>query len=148
MVNAKSTELTLSGKRELEEELDWRKNQERTRIKEAIKEAREQGDLSENADYASAREEQSNNESRILEIEEKLKHAKIVDVKYITVKYVKLNKVEEFQICGSESDPFKKKISSDSPLAKAVEGHKAGDKIIMTTESGHDVELELLSYKW
>ena len=56
MVNTKSVELTINGKRELEEELDRRKNQDRTRIKEAIKEAREQGDLSENADYAAARE--------------------------------------------------------------------------------------------
>lgn len=147
MVNAKSVALTINGKKELEEELDRRKNQDRTRIKEAIKEAREQGDLSENADYASAREEQSANETRIQEIEEILKNSYIVDVTYITVKYVKLNKIENFEICGSETDPFKKKISLDSPLARAIAGHKAGDKIIMTTESGHDVELELLSIK-
>ena len=106
MVNTKSVELTINGKRELEEELDRRKNQDRTRIKEAIKEAREQGDLSENADL-----------------------------------------VKDFQICGSESDPFLGKISTDSPLAKAVLSHRVGEKFIMTTENGIDVELELLSLK-
>ena len=57
MVNAKQIDLTVSGKKELEEELEWRKVSERDRIKEAIKVAREQGDLSENADYTSASEE-------------------------------------------------------------------------------------------
>ncbi len=147
MVNAKSIALTINGKRELEEELDRRKNQERTRIKEAIKEAREQGDLSENADYSSAREEQSANETRIQEIEEIIKNSYIVDSTFITVKYVKLNKVVNLEICGSETNPYSGKISLDSPLAKAVSGHKAGDKIIMTTENGHDVELELISIK-
>ena len=147
MVNTKSVELTINGKRELEEELDRRKNQDRTRIKEAIKEAREQGDLSENADYAADREEQSSNEARILEIEELLKNARIVEITYVTVKYIKQNLVKDFQICGSESDPFLGKISTDSPLAKAVLSHRVGEKFIMTTENGIDVELELLSLK-
>ena len=79
MSNTEQVKLTRSYKKELEKELNWRKNEERDRIKNAIKEAREQGDLSENADYASAREEQGNNEARISVIEETLKHAIIVD---------------------------------------------------------------------
>ena len=58
-----------------------------------------------------------------------------------------MNKVVDYEICGSESDPFNNKISNDSPLAKAVLAHKKGDKFIMTTESGKDVRLELLSIK-
>ena len=144
MVN-NQIDLTINGKLELEAELDRRKNQDRTRIKEAIKEAREQGDLSENADYASAREEQAANEARITEIENILKHARIVEETKITVRYVKLNKTQTFEICGSESNPFECKISNDSPLAKAVYGHKAGDTFFMTTESGNDIEIELVA---
>ena len=62
-------------------------------------------------------------------------------------KYIKQNLVKDFQICGSESDPFLGKISTDSPLAKAVLSHRVGEKFIMTTENGIDVELELLSLK-
>ena len=78
MVNVKQTEITEKYKKELEEELEHRKVVLRTEIGDAIKEAREQGDLSENADYSSAREKQAQNEARITEIEEILKHAKIV----------------------------------------------------------------------
>ncbi len=147
MADVKQIEITRTGKEELEKELSWRKNDERNRIGNAIKEAREQGDLSENADYKSAREEQSANESRIQEIEHVLKYAHIVDIIYIKVRYLDLNKDVDYEICGSESDPFKNKISSDSPLAKAIAGHKKGDKFIMTTESGKDLRLELLSIK-
>ncbi len=145
MVNNKQTEITEKYKKELEEELEYRKVTLRTEIGEAIKDAREQGDLSENADYSSAREKQGQNEARIAEIEEILKHAKIVKTVHIVVKYVKLGKVDEFNISGSESNPFEKKISSESPLAKAVLGHNKGDIVYMTTESGKDIELEILS---
>lgn len=138
-------DLTINGKRLLEEELDNRKNVERPKILEAIKEARDQGDLSENADYDAARNKQSQNEERIKEIEEILKHAHIIDETEIKVLYVKQNVEKTFKICGSESNPFEGKISSASPLAKAVAGHKAGDKIFMTTETGADIELVLLS---
>lgn len=147
MVNAKQIDLTVSGKKELEEELEWRKVSERDRIKEAIKVAREQGDLSENADYTSAREEQSKNEARITEIEDMLKHARIVEVTTIKIRYVAKNLVKEFQICGSETDPFSGKISNESPLAKAVLGHKAFDHVFMTTETGKDIEIEILEIK-
>ena len=70
MVNAKQIDLTVSGKKELEEELEWRKVSERDRIKEAIKVAREQGDLSENADYDAARARQGEIEDRLRQIEE------------------------------------------------------------------------------
>ena len=146
MVNAKQIDLTVSGKKELEEELEWRKVSERDRIKEAIKVAREQGDLSENADYTSAREEQSKNEARITEIEDMLKHARIVEVTTIKIRYVAKNLVKEFQICGSETDPFSGKISNESPLAKALMTHKIGDVVTVGVAKPYDVEIVDIKY--
>ena len=146
-MNVKQIDLTKEGKKALEEELEFWTVTERDRIKEAIKVAREQGDLSENADYTSAREEQSKNEARISEIEDILKHAHIVEITTVKVRYIQKNQVKTYQICGSETDPFAGKISNESPLAKAVLNHKAGDHVFMTTESGKDMELEILEIK-
>ena len=143
MTNIKQTEITEKYKKELEEELNTLIKKS-TEIGQDLKAAREQGDLSENADYAAAREKQAINETRIQEIKDILKYAKIVKTIHIKVEYVKLKKVEEFDISGSESNPFEKKISSESPLAKAVLGHKKGDTVYMTTEAGKDVEIKIL----
>ena len=145
MVNNKKQQITEKYKKELEEQLEYRKVTLRTEIGNAIKEAREQGDLSENADYSSAREKQSENEAKIAEIEEILKYAEIVKTTHIVIKYVALNKIDEYDISGSESNPFEKKISSESPLAKAVAGHKKGDIVTMTTEAGKDIKIEIIS---
>ena len=147
MMNVKQIDLTKEGKKALEDELEFRTVTERDRIKEAIKVAREQGDLSENADYTSAREEQSKNEARISEIEDMLKHAHIVEITTVKVKYIQKNQIKTYQICGSETDPFAGKISNESPLAKAVLNHKVGDRVFMTTEAGKDMELEILEIK-
>ena len=146
-MNVKQIDLTKEGKKALEDELEFRTVTERDRIKEAIKVAREQGDLSENADYTSAREEQSKNEARISEIEDMLKHAHIVEITTVKVKYIQKNQIKTYQICGSETDPFAGKISNESPLAKAVLNHKVGDRVFMTTEAGKDMELEILEIK-
>lgn len=139
-------ELTREGELKLREELAKLKDVDRNQIREAIKDAREQGDLSENADYASAREQQAQIEARILEIENILKHAEILDVKTVTVKYLDTKKVYTYEIVGTiEADPFNGKISNDSPLGKAVDIHNAGDKFIITAESGKELRLELIS---
>ncbi len=145
MANGKQVEITEKYKKELEAELEFRKNAERERILTAIAEAKSQGDLSENADYSSAREAQSINEARITELEETLKHARIVQVVNIEIEYVALKKKMKYQICGSESNPFENKISSESPLAKAVLGHKAGDVVYMSLENGSDTEIKIIS---
>ncbi|MBR4497042.1 MAG: GreA/GreB family elongation factor [Acholeplasmatales bacterium] len=144
MADVKVVEITAKRKEELEKELEWRKNTERDRILTAISEARAQGDLSENADYSSARDAQSKNEAAIAELEETLKHVKIIQATRIKVKYVALKETAEFLVSGSESNPFEGKISAESPLAKAVIGHKAGDTVYMTTENGKDVEIKIL----
>ena len=139
-------ELTRNGERELREELEKLKTVDRVQIREAIKEAREQGDLSENADYSSAREQQANIEARILEIENILKHAKILEVTRVTVKYLEMDKTATYEIVGTiEADPFAGKISNDSPLGKVVTNHKVGDEFYITTESGKELKLLLVS---
>ena len=139
-------DLTRNGERELREELEKLKTVDRVQIREAIKEAREQGDLSENADYSSAREQQANIEARILEIENILKHAKILEVTRVTVKYLEMDKTVTYEIVGTiEADPFAGKISNDSPLGKVVTNHKVGDEFYITTESGKELKLLLVS---
>lgn len=141
-------ELSKAGADALKEELERLKTVDRIQIREAIKEAREQGDLSENADYSSAREQQANIEARILEIENILKHAKIMDVNTVTVRYVDLDRVATFQIVGTiEADPFAGKISNDSPLGKAVIGHNKGDIFHVSNENGKELKVELLDIK-
>ncbi len=149
MINKEEVfELSRAGADALNAELEKLKTVDRIQIREAIKEAREQGDLSENADYSSAREQQANIEARILEIENILKHAKIMDVNTVTVRYIDLKKTATFQIVGTiEADPFAGKISNDSPLGKAVLGHKVGDIFHVSTESGKELRVELVELK-
>jgi transcription elongation factor GreA len=141
-------ELTKAGYEELKAELEKLKTVDRIKIREAIKEARDQGDLSENADYSSAREQQANIEARILEIENILKYAKIMEVNTVTVKYIDLNITKTFQIVGTiEADPFAGKISKDSPLGKAISGRNVGDKFIIAAENGKEHRVELIELK-
>jgi transcription elongation factor GreA len=76
-----------------------------------------------------------------------LKHARIVEITTIKIRYLAKNLVKEFQVCGSETDPFAGKICNESPLAKAVLGHKAADHVFMTTETGKDMEIEVIEIK-
>jgi transcription elongation factor GreA len=141
-------ELTKAGYEELKAELEKLKTVDRIKIREAIKEARDQGDLSENADYSSAREQQANIEARILEIENILKYAKIMEVNTVTVKYIDLNITKTFQIVGTiEADPFSGKISNDSPLGKAISGRNVGDTFIIAAENGKEHRVELIELK-
>lgn len=140
-----------------QKEYDKRVNIDRERIKEALVEARSQGDLSENAEYDAAREEQGKNESRILELKNILDHAVISDNftydnnigKEITVKYLDLNKNYTFILCQSDHDAdiFNKKISSESPLGKAVKDAMVGDIQTVATESGKEHKIEILKIK-
>ncbi len=142
--------ITKDGLRKLKEELEDRKTRLRQEIAQAIKEAKEQGDLSENAEYAEAKSQQNENESRIGELEMVVKNSQVVE-KDEKVKgaqmgskvKVKLGSNEmEFTIVGSnEADPANFKISNESPLGKAFMGHDGGDSVEVSTPRG------VLTYK-
>ena len=144
--------LTSEGFLELETELNNLKSDDRPRIIEAIKEARAQGDLSENADYDAAREEQAKIESRIQELEYMLEHAKIIEKvsgdkvavgTTVTVQYVDDEEEEEYSIVGSmEADPFENKISNESPIGKAIMDRRVGDVISVESPNGsYDIKI-------
>ena len=146
MKKEKEVYLTSEGFLNLEEELDNLKKVERPNVLEAIKEARALGDLSENAEYSSARERQGKLEARIKEIEYLLEHATIIEnnndgkIKVgsnITIKYVEDEDEEEYSIVGTnEADPFENKISNESPIGKAIIGKKEGDTINVESPTG------------
>lgn len=137
--------MTAEGYLEAENELNDLKNVRRPEIIQALKEARAQGDLSENADYDAARNEQAIVEAKIQELEYKLEHAEIIDNKdknvidlgsTVTISYDD-GEEEEYKIVGSmEADPFDNKISSESPLGMALLKHKTGDKVEVASPNG------------
>lgn len=144
----KEIHLTSEGFMELETELNILKTEKRPQIIEAIKEARAQGDLSENADYDVARTQQSELESRIAELEYMLSNAKIIEKKNsngvvdlgstVLIEYVDDNETEEYQIVGSmEADPFENKISNESPIGKAIINKKVGDILSVESPTGN-----------
>lgn len=140
--------LTYQGLQKLENELQELKVVKRKEIAQKIKEAREQGDLSENAEYDAAKDEQRDIEARIEEIEKILRHAEVVvedevDLDKISVGcQVKVLDEEyeeemEFKIVGSsEANSLKGKISNESPVGRALLGHSVGDEIIVETQAG------------
>lgn len=138
--------LTSEGFLELETELNELKNVRRPKVIEAIKDARSQGDLSENADYDAARTEQAEVEGRIKELEYMLENAKIIQKESrhivglgstVTISYVDDDDEEVYSIVGSmEADPFENKISNESPLGKAIIGKKQGDVLDVSSPTG------------
>jgi len=139
--------LTMTGKLALEEELKHLKSVERPAIIEAISLAREQGDLSENAEYSSAREKQSFIEGRILDIGDKLARAEIIDPKGVKSDKVLFGatvhvtddagKKHTYQIVGEpEADLARGKISVTSPIAKALLGKLVGDEAVVKSPKG------------
>lgn len=138
----KTYHITTEGKAELEKELEELKGR-RGQIAEKIANAHDYGDLSENAEYDSAREEQGLVESRISEIEDILLNAEIIKpTKSSTVRVgstvvLKNGKVMTYQVVGPvEADPLEGKISNESPIGAALMGHKAGDRVTITTPKG------------
>lgn len=140
--------MTLAGKEKLEQELEYLKTVKRKEVVERIKVARSFGDLSENSEYDSAKEEQAFVEARIAAIENMIRNAKIIDEDEInrdvvtlgsSVTFIELPDGEEetYTIVGSaEADPFEGKISNDSPIAKSLLGHKVNDEVTVQTPGG------------
>ena len=147
--------MTVTGEARLREELDHLKKVERPRISQAIAEAREHGDLKENAEYHAAREQQSFAEGRIMEIEGKLAEAQVIDVTKIaktgkvifgvTVDLINLDTDEtvRYQIVGEDEAEVKSnKISVTSPIARALIGKEEGDVAVVRAPGG-DIEYEI-----
>lgn len=139
--------ITEEGRKKIQEELENRRTTLRQEIANAIKEAKEQGDLSENAEYSEAKRHQSENESRIAELEAMLKEATVVAFDKSSSEKVQLGskicvknssgKELEFQLVGSnEVDPAMGKISNESPLGKAFLGKKKGDEAEVIIPNG------------
>ncbi len=149
--------MTTVGAEKLREELNELKTEVRPKISKAIAEAREHGDLRENAEYHAAREQQSFCEGRISEIEGKLAESEIIDITQIepsgrvifgtTVTLVNLDSDEAvtYQIVGEdEADVPNGKISVGSPIARAVMGKSEGDEVVVKAPAG-DIEYEIES---
>jgi transcription elongation factor GreA len=140
--------MTAGGYIALEEELKRRQQIERPRIIQAIAEARSHGDLSENAEYHSAKEAQSLNEGRVAELEDKLSRAEVIDVSKLsgttvmfgaTVTLVDEDTEEQktYQIVGeNEADVKAGRVSITSPTARALIGKKVGDSVEVNTPGG------------
>ena len=136
----------------LKKELDDLINVRRPENVQAIKEARALGDLSENAEYDAARNEQAVIEARIKQLEKMLENVSIItDVSTdfvgigntVSIKYVDDDEEDEYKIVGSqEADPFESKISNESPIAKALFNHKVGDIVTVDSPNGaYQVEI-------
>jgi len=140
--------MTAGGFEALKEELRWRQQEERPRIIEAISEARAHGDLSENAEYHSAKEAQSLNEGRVAELEDLIARAEVIDVSKLSGEKIKFGAtvvlVDEdteekktYQIVGDqESDVKSGRISISSPIARALIGKEVGDAIEVNAPGG------------
>jgi transcription elongation factor GreA len=140
--------MTADGYSRLEEELKQLKTIERPAIIRAIAEAREHGDLSENAEYHAARERQSFIEGRVLELEDKISRAEIIDVSKLSGKVIKFgatvtlidedtDEKSAYQIVGEdEADIKSKRLAITAPLARALVGKKVGDQVEVTTPGG------------
>lgn len=146
MPNNKEFEMTYEGIKKLEEELELRKITRRTEIADRIQQAREEGDISENAAYDDAKAEQAENEFKIKEIEDTLKYAKVIEsistTKVSIGATVKIKDIDqktemEYTLVNSkEADSFSGRISTDSPVGSAIMGKKKGETVDVKTPSG------------
>ena len=144
--------LTPEGHKKLQEEIEYLSTTRRQEIAERIRIAREFGDIAENAEYDSAKNDQAHLEARIAMLEERLTNARVVTKKEITaaqksgevsvgtkvkLKDMSSNKTFEYHIVGSaEADPAELKLSNESPDGKAIMGHKKGDVVEVSAPRG------------
>ena len=156
MSNKQTVYLTEDGLKELKEELDDLINNKRPANIESIKEARSLGDLSENAEYDAARNEQAQIEARIKQLEKMLENVSIISEvdtdkvgigNTVSIKYVDDDEEDQYKIVGSqEADPFESKISNESPIAQALFNHKVGDIVTVNSPNGN-YEVEIIEIK-
>ena len=156
MAEAKKVVMTYDGLKKMEQELENLKTVRRKEVAEKIKEARGQGDLSENAEYDAAKEEQGEIESRIIQLENLLRNAEVIDEDVlkmdvvnlgskVTVLDVEFDEEMEYTIVGStEADPLNGRISNESPLGMALLGQKVGATVMADTPDG-EVAFKILN---
>jgi transcription elongation factor GreA len=147
--------LTPDGLEKLKQEIDFLSGDKRREVAERIKEAREFGDISENSEYDDAKNEQMMLEARIATLEEKLRSATVIDASELdndvvrvgaTVNVTEGTKKDVFMIVGStEADPSAdpKRLSNESPIGKALLGHKKGDTVDVALPSGKTRQLKI-----
>lgn len=152
MAKEKEVYITEVGLEDMKKELEYLKLEKRPEVINALKEARALGDLSENAEYDAARNEQAQVENRILELESMIENAIVIkDVKTdkvsigstVKILYIDDKEEEEYTIVGSkEADPFDNRISNESPIAQAIIGHKVNDIVSVDSPNGkYDVKI-------
>jgi len=158
MAEEKVYPMTEAGKEKLEQELEYLKTVKRKEVVERIKIARSFGDLSENSEYDSAKEEQAFVEGRITTLETMIRNAKIIEEDTENSSVVSLGKSvtfvelpdgeeETYTIVGSaEADPFEGRISNDSPMAKSLIGKQIGDEVTVQTPGG-DMVVKIIDVK-
>ena len=156
MAETKKVVMTYDGLKKMEQELENLKTVRRKEVAEKIKEARGQGDLSENAEYDAAKEEQGEIESRIVQLENLLRNAEVIDEDVlkmdvvnlgskVTVLDVEFDEEMEYTIVGStEADPMNGRISNESPLGMALLGQKVGATVMADTPDG-EVAFKILN---
>ena len=152
MTDTKEIYVTTEGLEQMKSELEELIQVKRPEIIKALKEARALGDLSENAEYDAARQEQAQTEARIKELEAMIENAVIIENvdtnevsigTRVTIEYVDDDDTEEYSIVGvKEADPFNNKISNESPIARAILGKKIGDIVSVDSPNGtYDVKV-------
>ncbi len=152
MVKSEEVYVTEEGLAKIKEELDYLKQEKRPEVIEALKEARALGDLSENAEYDAARNEQAELENRIVSLEKILESAVVIEEadtdvvsigNQVEIEYIEDNEKETYTIVGSkEADPFANKISNESPIAVAILGKKIGDVATVQSPNGqYDIKV-------
>ena len=152
MTDTKEIYVTSEGLEEMKRELEELIQVKRPEVIKALKEARALGDLSENAEYDAARQEQAQTEARIKELEVMIENAVVIENvdtnevsigTRVTIEYVGDDDTEEYSIVGvKEADPFNNKISNESPIARAILGKKIGDVVSVDSPNGkYDVKV-------
>lgn len=153
MSNKKKIDLTAEGLQQVELELKKLREEDRPRIIQAIKDARSQGDLSENADYDAAREEQAKTEARIKELEYIVENANVIEAvegevsigTTVTVQFVDDDEEEVYKIVGTtEVDVDNNMISKESPIGAALYGHAEGDTVEVKLPNGGGYEIKIV----
>jgi transcription elongation factor GreA len=152
---ARETLITPEGLEKLKDELDHLQNDKRREVANRIKEAREFGDIAENAEYEDAKNEQAMLEQRIASLQDKLRRSTVIDEKHVDTEQVevgavvhvkdqKSGKSQKFQLVGSaEADPADHKLSNESPIGKAVIGKKKNEVVTVETPRGPKKKLKI-----